>query len=70
MISYRLECVYLWVFYTARLAQAREFQVQSPACERLKNLVKDAANEPKIEDRILGAIFDALLKYRIDQFSW
>jgi hypothetical protein len=66
MVSYRLECVHLWMFYTARLAQAREFQVQSPAYERLKDLVKDAANEPKIEDCILGAVCDALLKYRID----
>ena len=63
MVSDRLQRIHMRMRYAACLAQTRELEIESSTYEGFEDLVKDAANEPKVEDRIFGATDDALAEY-------
>lgn len=69
MVSDRLERIYLWMRHAARLAQAREIQVEGSAREGFEDLVEDATDEAKRENFVLWAEEYTLLEDGIDELS-
>lgn len=69
VVSDRLESIHLWVRYAARLAQAREIEIEGSASKGLEDLVEDATYEAEREDFVLWAEEYTLLEDGIDELS-
>lgn len=69
MITNCLESINVWPTYMASPAHARKVQAERAAGGWLEDPVKQAADEAEFQNRVLGAVGDALLQYGVDQLS-
>jgi hypothetical protein len=69
VVSDRLKRIHLRMRHAARLAQAREIQVEGSAGKGFEDMVEDTTDEAKRKDFVLWAEEYALLEDGIDELS-
>lgn len=64
-----LKSINVWPTYVASPAHARKVQAERAAGGWLEDPVKQAADKPEFQNRVLGAVGDALLQDGVDKLS-